>query len=252
LYKIPATTLFLGKNLIFMPECHSTNDMGLQLCQKPFTPEGTLVITDHQTAGRGQRGASWEAEPGKNLTFTFILKPGFLAVQEQFFLNIVTSLAIRDHVVDAAPVPVKIKWPNDVLADGKKICGILIENQLQGNQFSNSIVGIGLNINQVNFGVATATSLSKITGRIHTLQDELDQLLQKLETRYLQLKQGHHAKLLEEYLEVLHWRNEKHTFQRQEKSFEGMIVGIDEVGRLRVLSEGGERVFGVKEIAYVS
>ena len=129
MYKIPATTLFLGKNLIFMPECHSTNDTLLLLCQKENLPEGTLVITSSQTAGRGQRGNVWEAQKDKNLTFSFLLKPSFLPVIKQFYLNIFVSLGISDFLTTISGEKVQIKWPNDILLQEKKVSGILIEGK---------------------------------------------------------------------------------------------------------------------------
>ena len=148
MYKIPANTLFVGKNLVFVPDCPSTNTLALQITQQSPAKEGTLVITDNQTAGKGQRGNVWEAEPRQNLTFSLILKPGFLAVSKQFYLNVVICLALKDYLMEKISRTVYIKWPNDILVHEKKISGVLIENQLQGAHISNSIVGIGLNMNQ--------------------------------------------------------------------------------------------------------
>jgi len=252
LYKIPANTLFIGKNLVFVPECHSTNTLALQLCQQPSTPEGTLVITNNQTAGRGQRGNSWEAAPGSNLTFSLILKPGFLLVKDQFFLNIITALAVHDYLVIKKITNSHIKWPNDIIAAGRKVCGILIENQLQGNRFSNSIAGMGINVNQEQFGVSTATSLHQITGSRYVLEDELQVLLPCIEARYMQLRQNQLEKLRQDYLKVLYWKDEQHLFEAQEKNFIGTITGLDESGKLQVQRDDGAiQVFDLKEIRYV-
>jgi BirA family biotin operon repressor/biotin-[acetyl-CoA-carboxylase] ligase len=250
LYKIPASTLFLGKNLVFVPECHSTNTLALQLCQNSGPVEGTLVITPNQTAGRGQRGNGWEAEPGKNFTFSLILKPGMLAVKDQFYLNIFTSLALRDYLVDKACPAVHVKWPNDIYVGSKKICGILVESQISGNKFSHVVVGIGLNVNQQKFGTDTATSLSSLTGKEFDLQLELETLLTFVEARYLQLREGKLTLLMEDYLDVLYGLNKPLMFDVGGVLAEGLIAGVDEFGRLRVLMEGKERVFGVKEVGY--
>jgi BirA family biotin operon repressor/biotin-[acetyl-CoA-carboxylase] ligase len=250
LYKIPASTLFLGKNLVFVPECHSTNTLALQLCQNSGPAEGTLVITPHQTAGRGQRGNGWEAEPGKNFTFSLILKPVTLALKDQFYLNIFTSLALRDYLVAKGCTTVRVKWPNDIYVGSKKICGILVESQISGNKFSHVVVGIGLNVNQQKFGTETATSLSALTGIQFDLQAELESLLKFLEARYLQLREGKMALLMEDYLKVLYGLNTPLSFEVEGVLAEGMIVGVDESGRLRVLMEGRERMFDVKEVGY--
>ena len=232
MYKILANTLFIGKKLIFMPECHSTNSQALELCQQSHVPEGTLVITDRQTAGRGQRGNTWESHPGMNLTFSVILKPTFLAIKDQFLLSMITSLAIRDYLAAMCSDPVFIKWPNDILVKQFKICGTLIENQLMGEQFSYAVIGIGLNVNQQLFNIPMATSLSLIVGKDFDLQDVLDGLLSHLESRYLQLRQGRAQHLREDYLKHLYRFNEHYTFQSGDDQFEGKILGIDEQGRL--------------------
>ena len=250
MYKIPATTLFLGKNLVFLPECHSTNDLALQMSQQSTTPEGTVVITDSQISGRGQRGNTWEAQKGLNFTLSIILKPSTLTIRDQFYLNIFTSLAIADYIKSKSHATIRIKWPNDILVDGKKLCGILIENQIQGNKFSNSIIGIGLNMNQKTFSVSTATSLSIVLGEELDLHVELEFLLQKLEARYLQLRSQQYEILMSDYLSNLHWLNEKHTFISQDVEFEGTIDGVDDVGRLKITTDGGERYFGLKEVSY--
>jgi len=250
LYKIPASTLFLGKNLVFVPECHSTNTLALQLCQNSGPVEGTLVITPNQTAGRGQRGNGWEAEPGKNFTFSLILKPGTLAIKDQFYLNIFTSLALRDYLADKKFTAVRVKWPNDLYVGSKKVCGILVESQISGNKFSHVVVGIGLNVNQQTFGTDTATSLSVLTGKEFDLQTELETLLTFVEARYLQLREGKLNLLMEDYLNVLYGLNKSLTFDVGGVIAEGMIAGVDESGRLRVLMGEKEHVFGVKEVGY--
>ena len=120
MYKIPANTLFTGKNLVFVPDCPSTNTLALEISQQSPVKEGTVVITDQQTAGKGQRGNTWEAEPRQNLTFSLILKPTFLAVNKQFYLNIVICLALKDYLRQKTSGPVHIKWPNDILVHQKK------------------------------------------------------------------------------------------------------------------------------------
>lgn len=252
MYKIPASTLFVGKNLVFMPECHSTNSYALQLCQQsPFAPDGTIVITDNQTAGRGQRGNKWITAPGKNLTLSIVLKPAFLDIRDQFFLNVFTSLALRDYLHVKGCSDIQIKWPNDIYVGSKKICGILIENVISGSRFSNVVVGIGLNINQDQFDSDIATSLSLQLDQSFDLQSELEMLLAFLEARYLKLRQNELQPMMEEYLSLMYWRGEAHTFSSNNNFFEGTITGLDENGRLKVRTNSGENSFEVKEISYV-
>lgn len=250
MYKIPANTLFVGKNLVFVPDCPSTNTLALEISQQSTVKEGTVVITDHQTAGRGQRGNQWEAQPRQNLTFSLILKPNFLAVNKQFFLNVVVCLALKDYLKEKTSDTVHIKWPNDILVHEKKICGVLIENQLHGSRISATVAGVGLNINQKNFGTATATSLSLVTKSDYDLSEELSLVLSFMEGRYLQLRAGDDDLLREEYLAGLYRRHERQLYSSNGTTFEGEILDLDEWGRLRVRVDNQVRVFDVKEIRY--
>jgi BirA family transcriptional regulator, biotin operon repressor / biotin---[acetyl-CoA-carboxylase] ligase len=250
LYKIPARTLFLGKNLIFMPECPSTNDAMLLLCQAEASPEGTVVVTARQTAGRGQRGNSWESEAGKNLTFTVLVKPSFLPIDRQFYLNIFVALGIRDYLTDSAGLKVQIKWPNDIVYNQKKIAGVLIENQISGALISLTAIGIGLNINQQQFDSPSAASVRTTTGRDTDLSQALDLLLQKLELRYLELKAGKYEHLLKDYLHNLFRLDELSTYSDHDGVFSGTIRGIDPSGRLLVERSGELRAYDLKAIQY--
>ncbi len=250
MYKIPASTLFLGKNLVYVPQCHSTNALAAELDQKAETPEGTIVITDNQTSGRGQRGNSWEAQPGKNLTFSLILKPRFLAVKDQFQLNQVVSLGITDYLATVVEKKARIKWPNDIIVQERKVCGILIENHLKADGIHHSIVGIGLNINQQVFESPSAISLNLLTKEEFQLDHELALLLSMLEARYLQLKRGMHRELENHYLHLLYRKDEIHRFNAQGSEFEGIITGVDDAGKIRINVGGVERIFGAKEVAF--
>lgn len=251
MYKTAEHTLFIGKNIVYVPQCNSTNDLAMKLQQQSTTSEGTIVITDDQTAGRGQRGNSWISEAKQNLTFSLILQPTFLAIKDQFFLNIIVSLAISDYLAEKTNATIAIKWPNDVLVNEKKICGILIENQLQGNVLSSSVVGVGINILQKEFSIGTATSLTKITNQEYELSEELNPLLSFIEARYLQLRQNSFTELLSDYLISLYRINQQHAFKSNDEVFEGTIIGVDEIGKLKVTTDDGVRVFGLKEISYL-
>jgi BirA family biotin operon repressor/biotin-[acetyl-CoA-carboxylase] ligase len=241
----------VGKNVVFVPECHSTNTLATQLSQNPSASEGTVVITHNQTAGRGQRGNVWFAEPGQNLTLSILLKPGFLLIKEQFFLNIITSLAVRDLLSDYIQSDIYIKWPNDILVHQKKICGILIENQLKGQVIETAVVGIGLNINQRDFEVPTATSLAREANRPFELQIIFENLLSCVEARYLQLKQKNYAALRNAYLQHVYQRGERHQYEAASQKFEGEIIGIGEDGKLAVNTDGQIKYFDIKEIRYL-
>lgn len=251
MYKTVEDTLFIGKNLVFVPECPSTNDLAISLLRSPTSTEGTVVITNRQTSGRGQRGNQWLTEPGQNLTFSVLLKPHWLPVKNQFFLTTVVSLALHDLLRDFGVNEARVKWPNDLVVGEKKIGGILIENQVQGDAVTTSVVGIGFNVNQLQFAVSTATSLSLTTGMSHSLEGVLQSLLGKIEARYLQLRNGKHAALLDDYLAVMHRYQQVARYLADGAIFEGTIIGVDEWGKLKVQTSGSTRLFGLKEIQYV-
>jgi BirA family biotin operon repressor/biotin-[acetyl-CoA-carboxylase] ligase len=233
-----------------MPECHSTNSVALDICHRESVPEGTVVVTNHQTAGRGQRGNTWESEPGTNLTFSLILRPTFLAVADQFLVSMITSLALNDYLKGEIHERTLIKWPNDILVNGFKIAGILIENQVAGQQFVNMVVGIGLNVNQARFSSSQATSMFNATGRKSDLEIVLHGVLKHLEVRYLQLRNADVNRIREDYLANLFRFNERHRLISNGKVFQGTIAGVDREGRLLVIADGNELSFDIKEVAF--
>ena len=253
MYKIPAKTLFMGKEVVFMPECHSTNSFALDRCQQlPPPSEGTIIITDNQYAGRGQRGNDWKASPGENLTFSIILKPGFLSLNEQFLLNVCSALAVADFLSAEGCDRVSVKWPNDVYVNNKKVCGILVESQIRGNQLIWSVMGIGLNINQQRFPISSATSLSLEAGKPYLLDLCLSNLVPFVEARYLQARQGHANALVSEYQSRLYWANESRSFESTDRGvFNGIISGIDSTGKLKIQIGDEMAVFGTKEVTFV-
>ncbi|AHM60441.1 biotin--acetyl-CoA-carboxylase ligase [Flammeovirgaceae bacterium 311] len=223
--------------------------------QQENLPEGTVIITNRQIMGRGQRGNSWEADSGQNLTFSIILRPRFLPIQDQFLLNISISLAISDFLTHLQLSGAAIKWPNDLYAGSKKLGGILIESSLKNAQLEWSVVGIGINVNQKDFMVPTATSLALELGQEQSLQQLLDLLLKALEVRYLQLRQqGGVQGLRREYLDRMYWLGEWHEFESAGTCFTGKIVGIDAQGKLAVLHQQDEQLlyYSIQQIRYLS
>jgi BirA family biotin operon repressor/biotin-[acetyl-CoA-carboxylase] ligase len=251
LYKIPSGTLFLGKNLMILPECPSTNTIAMDLAQAGRAPEGTVVITHHQTSGRGQRGNTWESGVGLNLTLSVVLHPGFLQASQQFSLNKVVALAVHEVVGYYSTKPVRVKWPNDIMIGNMKVCGILIENQLSGNSISRSVAGMGLNVNQLSFSSPLATSLALNSEKETELGQIFQMLMQELEWRYLQLKNGHQQKLDEDYLGSLYRVNETHRYLTGDAEITGIIRNVDTNGKIMIESDKQLRSFDLKEIKYV-
>jgi BirA family biotin operon repressor/biotin-[acetyl-CoA-carboxylase] ligase len=249
LYNIPAKTLFIGKPLIYLPTCHSTNDTAAEMLPQPLY-EGSVIITSNQTAGKGQRGNSWEAQPDKNLTFSLILKPHMVDIRRQFFLNIIISLAVHASLTKYLGNKVKIKWPNDIFFENSKLGGILIQNFIKKSSIDTSIVGIGLNVNQTEFLEKKAISMNQILSQVLDLQEVLNNLLEGIEHYYLLLKNSGYDVLTKEYLANLYWINEEHLF-RDTDLFKGKITGIDETGRLEVVTKQVLKAFNFKEVEFI-
>jgi BirA family biotin operon repressor/biotin-[acetyl-CoA-carboxylase] ligase len=237
-----------------LPECPSTNSEAQALLVQNRASEGCTVMTGFQSQGRGQRGNQWHVAPGENLTLSVILMPTFLTASQQFLLSQAVALAVHDWASALlGPDPkLKVKWPNDLYFGNQKFGGILIENSLSGAKIQHSIVGIGLNINQQQFPIPTATSLSQLTGRAYALDALAARLLECLERRYLQLRAGQVGALRADYLKVLYRYQETHLFEVDGQQVKGQIVGVEEDGRLAVAFGGKElRRFGMQEIRYV-
>ena len=244
------TTRYLGKQTFYYPSCDSTNRQAQQLLQEGEGTHGALVYTDHQTAGRGQQGSDWEAAPSQNLTVSLILFPA-LTVEKQHWLTIVASLSVHDAISFWLSQPPTIKWPNDILCESSKICGILIQNNLKGRKIHSSVVGIGLNVNQTKFAVPGATSLALLTGQRWNRQEVLARWAECAERRLAQLEQQDFSTLSDDYLARMHWRGERHRFEDAKGQFYGTIEGIDERGQLTVKTEGQTRYYDVKQLKYV-
>jgi BirA family transcriptional regulator, biotin operon repressor / biotin---[acetyl-CoA-carboxylase] ligase len=254
LYNIQPNTLFTGKLIKYLPSCHSTNDIAGQIIQTENTVfEGTVIITDNQTAGRGQRGNTWEASAGENLTFSLILKPNFLKASDQFQLNVAVSMGVFDFLSEFIDENLKVKWSNDIYYGDKKMGGILIENSLQGYQIGHSIIGIGLNINQTKFNNERATSLRKITQNLlkYDLSELLKKLLESIEINYLKIKNNNYESLKIRYLTNLYRFEEYHYFRRSGQQFTGKIIGINETGKLGIETDGNVIYFDFKEVEFV-
>src|SRR5688572_19765009 len=133
----------IGNNILKLDAVDSTNTYATTLLKNQKPPEGLIIQAFHQTAGRGQMGTNWHSPAGESLTFSVILTPTFLKVDQQFYLNMAVSLGVYEYLTTKGVAGGLIKWPNDILVQRKKLAGILIENALQGNKIQHSIIGVG-------------------------------------------------------------------------------------------------------------
>lgn len=251
MHKILANTLFLGKDIISLTECHSTNDEAIRLFKSGLAVEGSIVITDKQTKGRGQRGNRWYSEPGKNLTFSLVLTPLFLDATEQFELNMAIAVGVQE-VFAAYVEGTQIKWPNDFVHHSQgKLGGMLIENSISGQGIEMSVVGLGLNINQLEFPFPTATSLAKLGGSSIFLDEFFKILIASLEKYYLLLIKGKRKEIRKIYLNKL-YRWEQWASYADKETFTGRIVGVTDSGELLIEKQNGETVsYAFKEVKFL-
>jgi BirA family biotin operon repressor/biotin-[acetyl-CoA-carboxylase] ligase len=251
LYKTPANTLFTGQKLVYVPECHSTNSLLAEMLQETELPEGSVLITDRQTQGRGQRGNLWESGRGENLTFSLLLRPKFLATRDQFQLSMAVALGIASGLKHWVGNSIALKWPNDLITDDRKLGGVLIENQSQGTQLTASIVGIGINVNQRVLPFPHACSLIQVLGGSVELNDVFARIAAGIEAKYMQLRSGARDLLREEYLSLLYRKGVPQIFEANGRLFTGSISGVDVTGRLIVLEGETGRAYSMKEIRMV-
>lgn len=225
-------------------------------------PEGTVIMAESQYAGRGQQSNRWHSEPGKNLTFSIFLKPGFLPVPQQFDLTRAISVGVANALTPILGERFKIKWPNDLYYENGKLGGILIENLLQGAQIKNSVIGIGLNVNQEVFPpeAANAMSVKQILHRDYDLKILLSEICKNIEAEYLKLKAGQFDHVRNAYLSRLYWLNEEHNFRSKASfsgtemitTFKGVIKDVKENGLLVVNAGEKDMEFGFKEIEFLN
>lgn len=209
--------------------------------------EGDVLIAKEQLKGRGQKGNVWETESGKNLTASYLLEPYFLRPEYQFELTVVSSLAIVSFL-EGKGIKASIKWPNDIYVDKQKIAGVLIENKIKGTKLSYSVVGIGLNVNQKSFKLASAISMNMLTGENYSLMELLLELSKFIQQYYLELKKG--IDLRSVYKEVLIGKDSSILFDDGEQ-FRSLVVDVDDHGSL-VLSKNDElKKYGVKEVKFL-
>jgi len=211
--------------------------------------EGEMVVTtEFQTAGRGCGSNMWESERGKNLLFSVLIHPKNVLARNQFVITQIVSVALCETLKRYLDMPIEIKWPNDIYAGDKKICGVLIENKLEGCCIKDCIIGVGLNVNQTVFksDAPNPVSIKQLTGN-DTDRDEI------LTTFLNELESASNTKGIHQvYLNKLYRRNGKHLFCTMGTQFEATIVGVNDDGRLMLQDKQGiAHLFRFKEVQFV-
>ena len=244
--------------MVELDETTSTNDFLSHF--RPVGPERrlTLVTAEHQTAGRGAGHNRWESEPGKNLLFSLMVHPRHIRPDRIFLLSEVLSLAI----CEAVGLPLSVKWPNDIYWGNRKLCGMLVENEMRGQLVERSIMGVGINVNQTEFAfdrsrldglrrMAEPVSLAQIMGHPLERRFLLEGVVEHFLRYYAWTEQGRQDELHQMYLSRLYRKDEVHGFVDAEGPFRGTITDVEPGGRLVIIDEAGQsRRYGFKEVEY--
>jgi BirA family biotin operon repressor/biotin-[acetyl-CoA-carboxylase] ligase len=228
----------------------STNDYLKQLSREKVLDNFTIVITDEQTKGKGQMGSKWVSEVGKNLTFSVLVKNINIKTEQLFDWNIAVALAVLETLEDFKVPNISIKWPNDIMADSKKVGGILIENTIKNEGRFDSVVGIGLNLNQTNFDdLPKATSLKNVTNKDYDVLEFAKNITKNIQNKYANLETKM-PEYWQDYHQKLFKIDKPLTFEDVNNNrFMGIIQGVTSEGKLQVILEDDSVVFyGIKDV----
>ena len=237
------------KSNLFIKQTNSTNDLLNEMNHSCNLPEGFLLYTDFQHSGKGQQGNSWESENKKNLLFSMLLYPTHIPIREQFLISQTVSIGIK-KTLDEYVESISIKWPNDIYWNDEKIAGILIENSLQGASIKDSIVGIGLNVNQEKFENApNPVSLKQITGKNISRK----QILKEIKENIFDVYSNWTAEQIRsEYIKMMYRNKGYFPYSAENENFEAKIIAIQPDGRLDLEDRFGKiRSFYFKEVRFL-
>ena len=239
--------------IIKLDAIDSTNSFLKDLSLSSALENLTVVVTQKQSKGRGQQESTWISEPYKNLTFSVFISLNDVKIIHRRYLNFAISLSIYNVLFDKKISKLSIKWPNDILSANKKVCGILIENTFFGDKIKNTIVGIGLNVNQEIFpnSLPNVTSLKLETSKESDLDVLLNEILVEFQNNIKLLESKYFHLLEKHYLDVLYKKNIPTMFKNsKDEIFMGIISGISDDGNLQIqLEDDSIAEFGIKEVS---
>lgn len=232
--------LRFGHPSIFLSRADSTNNYIADHTSLPDLAEGTAILTYNQVNGRGQRGRSWVCVPDKDIAVSFIIRP-VIEPMKMFLLNKVIALSVQHCVADFGISKVRIKWPNDIYIEDKKVAGLLIEPQWTGERCKHVVIGVGLNVNSDEALLpAGAQSLFSVLNNEIPLSDVFESLCRHLDFWYQKFNIGDEERIEQDYTSLLLGVSECLNILIGETEVKGVIQGVDSSGRLLVRS--GEKL----------
>ena len=242
-------------NIIKLDAIDSTNSYLKKIILEKDVSDYTIVTANFQTEGKGQLGYIWESEDSKNLLCSIYKKDLGIRVEDQFVISMLVSLSIIRTLEKLNLPKLYVKWPNDIMSDNKKICGILIENMVKQNSIKESVIGIGLNVNQNTFkNLPNATSIKKIKGVVLNIDELLNDLVNNIKKQFSDFSQSNIDLIFRQYEDVLYRMNIPSTFKNSEGDvFTGFIKGVNNLGRLKVLLEDNlTKSYSIKDISLMN
>ncbi len=240
----------IGKEIYHLDCVDSTNNFAAKLINDHICQNGSVILADEQSAGKGQVGNTWESAHSSNMLCSIVWKPDNLSVSEQSKISWMICLALHKLLLRFG-IDSSIKWPNDVFVGTQKIAGILIENQLEGKQISWVIAGIGLNVNQLHFESPNATSIRHQLGTSIQVKTVLNELIAIL-NGYIQQWERLESTLKTTFESLLFLKDELAFYKDSMGEFEGEILGVQEDGRLMIAVQGENRSYALKELQFLS
>jgi len=233
----------------------STNSYLRDLSKNKDLGKWTVVTSEYQTKGRGQKGSEWQSDKGKNLICSILIKLDDFNAEDQFMLNCAVSVGIHHYLKRYKLPKLRIKWPNDIMSVSKKLGGILIENTLVTNKISQCIIGIGININQEKFSdeLPMAISIKQLTNQETRRDIFLQDLLNSIQNKFELIFTNQYEKLWNEYESSLYRKDVAHMFENEKgDQFMGIIRGVTKQGKLKIEKEDSSiDTFNFKEIRYL-
>jgi len=241
-----------GSFLEILDSVDSTNNYAMAKVREGMAKHGMAFIAKEQTAGKGQRGKSWQTEAGKNIAMTIVLKTDMLRGEEQFYLSMLVALGVSDLLKKISGASITIKWPNDLYWRDRKAGGILIETVVQGSTWKWAVVGIGININQTRFdpSLPNPVSLKDITGKDHDVIELAKALCKFIMERVEGIYKRSPAEVLEEYNRNLYKIGETVKLKKANAVFQTTIKGVSTLGQL-LTNDTIERQFEFGEVEWV-
>ncbi len=242
-------------NIIKLNAIDSTNNYLKKIILDEGISDYTVVTAKFQTEGKGQLGTKWDSEDSKNLICSVYKKDINIKAQDQFVISALVSLALIKTLRKANLSNLHIKWPNDIMSDNKKICGILIENIVKENYIKDSVIGIGLNVNQTIFNnLPNATSIKNLLGTSYSKDEILNDLVKNIEFFFNELKKASTNSIFKTYEDALFRINVPSTFKNSKGDiFSGYIKGVTKLGKLKVMLEDNLiESYDLKEISMLN